>query len=392
LKVDEFDFALPPALIAAHPASPRDAARLLVVGETLTDRHVRDLPDLLRAGDLLVVNDTRVVPARLAGRIGAARIEVTLDREIAPGRWSALARPSKKFRTGTIVAFADDFAAEVEGRGAGGTVILRFAATGSALLALLARHGALPLPPYIPRSAGLEPRDAEDYQTVFASRPGAVAAPTAGLHFTPDLLARLDEHGIACTAVTLHVGAGTFLPVRVADTADHRMQPEWGQVGPAAVAAIERTRAAGGRVVAVGSTSLRLLETAAAGEGRVRPFEGLVDLFITPGYRFQVADLMLTNFHLPRSTLIMLVAAFAGHARIKAAYAHAIASGYRFYSYGDACLLYPGWTSMWTPRGGAAPLMPKPSDGQAEQTRIRSRQASNSTYAPGRAPEGRSER
>ncbi|MEX2650115.1 MAG: tRNA preQ1(34) S-adenosylmethionine ribosyltransferase-isomerase QueA [Alphaproteobacteria bacterium] len=339
MKVDQFDFDLPRTRIAAHPARPRDAARMLVVGARLDDRRVRDLPALLRPDDLVVVNDTRVMPARLEGRIGAGTVEVTLDRELEPGLWSALARPAKRFRPGERVRFAEDFAAEVAERREGGEVTLRFAETGTALLGRLARHGAVPLPPYIPRPAGPEPGDATDYQTVFARHAGAVAAPTAGLHFTDDLIARLAARAIGWTSVTLHVGAGTFLPVRVEETRDHRMHPEWGHVGPDAVQAVARARAAGGRVVAVGSTSLRLLETAADGTGRVQPFEGLVDLFITPGFRFRVADLMLTNFHLPRSTLIMLVAAFAGLDRVKAAYAHAIAEGYRFYSYGDACLL-----------------------------------------------------
>jgi S-adenosylmethionine:tRNA ribosyltransferase-isomerase len=338
LKVDLFDFTLAPGLIAERPASPRDAARLLVIGANLADRQVRDLPGLLRPGDLLVVNDTRVLPARLTGRIDAGRVEVTLDRETTPGRWAALVRPAKRFRPGSVVDFGEGFTASVVERGDGGQVSLAFTVAGPAFLGHLARHGAVPLPPYIPRPAGPEPADADDYQTVFAARPGAVAAPTAGLHFTPDLLARLEARGIARIAVTLHVGAGTFLPVRVDDTADHRMHPEWGRLGADVVAAVERTRATGGRVVAVGSTSLRLLETAAR-DGTLRPFEGLVDLFITPGFKFQVADLMLTNFHLPRSTLLMLVAAFAGRERILAAYAHAIAAGYRFYSYGDACLL-----------------------------------------------------
>lgn len=340
MDVDLFDFELPAERIAAHPAEPRDAARLLVVGDGLADRRVRDLPELLRPGDLLVVNDTRVLPARLAGRIGAGAVEVTLDRALDPATWTALVRPAKRFRLGATVAFAADLAAEVIERGDAGQVTLRFDATGAALVERIMRHGRVPLPPYIPRPTGPEPRDALDYQTLFARTPGAVAAPTAGLHFTPELVARLAAAGVALTTLTLHVGAGTFLPVRATDTTDHRMLPEWGRVGPDAVAAVRRARAAGGRVVAVGSTSLRLLETAAAGDS-VGPFEGLVDLFITPGYRFRMADLLVTNFHLPRSTLIMLVAAFAGLERVKRAYAHAIAAGYRFYSYGDACLVYP---------------------------------------------------
>ena len=338
MRVDTFDFALPKERIAARPASPRDSARLLEVRpDALVDRVVRDLPALLRPGDVLVVNDTRVIPARLVGTRGAARVEVTLDRPVGPGLWAALARPARKLAPGDRVVFAADLDARVVAR-EGGRVRLDFARDEAAMRAALARHGRVPLPPYIARPP--DAADTSDYQTVYARVPGAVAAPTAGLHFTPALLAALDARGIGRVAATLHVGPGTFLPVKAVDTAAHRMLAERGTIGAEAAAAIEGARAAGGRVVAVGSTALRLLETAADATGRVRPFAGETALFITPGYRFRVADLLLTNFHLPRSTLYMLVAAFAGIERMKAAYAHAIAAGYRFYSYGDACLLH----------------------------------------------------
>jgi S-adenosylmethionine:tRNA ribosyltransferase-isomerase len=337
MKVALFDFDLPPELIADRPAQPRDAARLLVVRETLEDRRVRALPELLRPGDLLVVNDTAVIPARLAGTIGTFAVEVTLLASEG-GTWSAFAKPAKRCRAGALIRFAPDFAAEVVDRGEGGEIRLRFGAEGAAFDRLLARHGRVPLPPYIRRPRGPTRDDASDYQTMFARDPGAVAAPTAGLHFTPDLVERLRARGIDLATVTLHVGAGTFLPVRVEDTEDHRMHAERGRVTAAAAEAIAKARAAGGRIVAVGTTSLRLLETAAA-DGAVRPFEGSTDLFITPGYRFRVVDVLLTNFHLPRSTLLMLVCAFGGMARMAVAYEHAKRSGYRFYSYGDACLI-----------------------------------------------------
>lgn len=339
MKVDLFDFELPRELIAAHPARPRDAARLLVVRtDRIEDRIVHELPDMLRPGDLLVVNDTKVIPARLNGRRGEARIEATLHKRVGPGCWAAFARPAKRLKQGDIVAFGSDLAATVAAKGEGGEVTLDFSRDDASLLSALDEIGTMPLPPYIPRDAP-EASDRADYQTIFARDAGAVAAPTAGLHFTDRLLAALDARGIGRATVTLHVGAGTFLPVKAEDTEDHRMHAEWGRVGEDTVAAIEKARAAGGRVVAVGTTALRLLESAADEDGRVRPFEGETDVFITPGYRFRVVDLLLTNFHLPRSTLFMLVSAFSGLERMKAAYAHAIASGYRFYSYGDACLL-----------------------------------------------------
>jgi S-adenosylmethionine:tRNA ribosyltransferase-isomerase len=340
MQLSDFDFDLPRALIAERPAVPREAARLLEVTATaLLDRSVADLPELLRPGDLLVFNDTRVIPARLLGQRGAAKVELTLHKAIAPDRWRAFARPAKRLRPGDRVDFAADFAAEVMSREAG-EVELRFASAGAELLALLQRHGRMPLPPYIKRADGADERDRHDYQTVFAAKDGAVAAPTAGLHFTPALLDALEARGVRRSAVTLHVGAGTFLPVTAEDPRQHRMHAELGIIEAATAAAVNETRAAGGRIVAAGTTSLRLLEAAADAGGRVPPFSGEVDLFILPGYRFKAVDLLLTNFHLPRSTLFMLVAAFAGLERMKAAYAHAVAARYRFFSYGDACLLH----------------------------------------------------
>ncbi len=341
MRVDLFDFALPQGLIADRPAEPRDSARLLVVADSLIDRRVRDLPEILCPGDLLVANDTRVVPARLRGRTGEARIAITLLRSLGAGVWTALARPAKRCRPGAAIRFAPDFAATILERAEGGEIRLHFAIDGADFAALLARHGEVPLPPYIARPQGPLAADALDYQTLFARNPGAVAAPTAGLHFTPELLARLGDRGIGLATVTLHVGPGTFLPVKVADTRDHRMHGEWGRVGPEAAAAVAAAGASGGRIVAVGTTSLRLLETAAIRTGSVAPYEGDCDLFITPGYRFRAVDLLLTNFHLPRSTLFMLVCALAGIERMQAAYAHAKGAGYRFYSFGDACLIAP---------------------------------------------------
>jgi S-adenosylmethionine:tRNA ribosyltransferase-isomerase len=341
MKVDLFDFDLPARLIADRPAVPRDAARLLEVGEGLGDHRVRDLPDLLQPGDLLVFNDTRVIPARLFGRRGAAQIEVTLHKVVAPDRWRAFARPARKLKPGDPIEFAGGLAAEVLAKGEGGEVELAFNRAGAALMDSLQRVGRTPLPPYIKRPGGADERDRADYQTIFAARDGAVAAPTAGLHFTPALLEALDWRGVGRVTVTLHVGAGTFLPVKVEDTSDHVMHPETGLIEAPAAETINATRAAGGRIVAAGTTSLRLLESAAEPGGEVRPFSGDTNLFITPGYRFKAVDLLLTNFHLPRSTLFMLVSAFAGLDRMKAAYEHAKAAGYRFYSYGDCCLLHP---------------------------------------------------
>jgi S-adenosylmethionine:tRNA ribosyltransferase-isomerase len=342
MLVSDFDFDLPRELIAARPIEPRDAARLLVVrGEAPEDRRVADLPRLLRPGDLLVFNDTRVIPARLVGTRGAATLEVTLHRALDERRWLAFVRNAKRLRPGDRVDFAADFSAEVAAKHPAGDVELRFDRGGAALREALEAHGSMPLPPYIKRGRGGDPQDRHDYQTIFAKKEGAVAAPTAGLHFTEALLAALDAAGLERLTVTLHVGAGTFLPVKALDTRDHRMHSETGILDEHAAARINAAKARGGRVVACGTTSLRLLESAADASGRVAPFAGDTDLFITPGYRFKIVDILLTNFHLPRSTLFMLVAAFAGLERMKRAYAHAIAERYRFFSYGDACLLFP---------------------------------------------------
>ncbi len=341
MGVAEFDFDLPPELIAQHPARPRDAARLLVVGEPPRDHMVRDLPGLLRPGDVMVCNDTRVIPAQLSARRGTARIGITLDRLLPDGTWHVLARNARRLRAGDRLDFdgATELTAIVQARDPDGGVALAFNLAGTAFAAALNRAGALALPPYIGRPAGPLPEDARDYQTIFARRPGAVAAPTAGLHFTPALLAALDARKVRRVAVTLHVGAGTFLPVRTEDVTAHRLHAEHGQIDAQAAAAINATRRSGGRVVAIGTTSLRLLESAAQPDGTIQPFAGETELFILPGYRFRAVDLLLTNFHLPRSTLFMLACAFAGTARMHASYAHAIASGYRFYSYGDATFL-----------------------------------------------------
>ena len=347
MRVDDFDFELPDSAIALHPARPRDAARLLAVtpGMPFADHIVRDLPTLLRPGDALVVNDTRVIPARLIGRRhrgeASARIEVTLHLREGSDTWRAFLRPAKKLAEGETLVFGDGFSATRTGSGEGGEAVLRFDRAGPDLDAALDRHGLMPLPPYIAHRRAEEAADTDDYQTLFACERGAVAAPTAGLHFTPDLMAALEARGIATHRVTLHVGAGTFLPVKAEDTRDHRMHAEWGRVTPEVAEALDATRAAGGRIVAVGTTALRILESAAAADGRVLPFEGQTSIFITPGYRFKAIDLLMTNFHLPRSTLFMLISAFSGLDTMQAAYAHAIAAGYRFYSYGDACLLHP---------------------------------------------------
>lgn len=339
MKVADFDFDLPSHFIAQRPAVPRDSARLLAVGDPFRDLTVKDLPGLLRAGDLMVFNDTRVIPARLLGRRGEARIEATLIRQRAADTWNALARPGRRLREGDSIDFGGGFTAIVAAKGEAGEVTLTFDRAGAELMAALERTGAMPLPPYIKRDDLADGSDRADYQTMYAKRDGAVAAPTAGLHFTPALMAALAERGVGTAFLTLHVGAGTFLPVKVDDLADHKMHAEWGEVTTQTAGAINAARAAGGRIVAVGTTSLRLLESAAADDGTLRPFAGETDIFITPGYRFKLADMMLTNFHLPKSTLFVLVCAFAGSDRMKAAYAHAKAVGYRFYSYGDGCLL-----------------------------------------------------
>ena len=339
MKTADFDFDLPSECIADRPVSPRDAARLLVVDGSLRDLQVRDLPGLLEPGDVLVFNDTRVLPARLRGRRGEARIEVTLHKQEAANEWRAFARPAKRLRLGDAIIFADGLSAEVVDKGEGGEVLLRFDVGGADLIAALQRHGEMPLPPYIRREGGADERDRVDYQTMFAEIEGAVAAPTAGLHFTPELMQAVRDRGVIAAPLTLHVGAGTFLPVKVEDIAEHRMHAEYGEITAENAQTVNKARAAGGRVVAVGTTVLRLLESAADEDGVLHPFAGDTDIFITPGYRFKIVDLLMTNFHLPKSTLFMLVCAFAGMDRMKAAYAHAIAAGYRFYSYGDGSLL-----------------------------------------------------
>jgi S-adenosylmethionine:tRNA ribosyltransferase-isomerase len=339
MRVEDFDFRLPTERIAQRPVEPRDAARLLrVTADGVADRHIRDLPGLLGPGDLLVFNDTRVVPARLAGLRGAVRVSVTLHQALGLDCWRVFAKPGKRLHPGDRLEFAPGFSAAVIAKPPDGFVTLRFDRGGPELLAALHRWGRMPLPPYI-RGGIADERDAGDYQTLFARNEGAVAAPTAALHFTPALIAALEARGIDRVGLTLHVGAGTFLPVKVTDTADHVMYEEIGFLPAATAAAVNRRRAAGGRIVAIGTTSLRLLESAASSDGTIEPFSGPTALFITPGYRFKVVDMLLTNFHLPRSTLFMLVAGFSGLARIKAAYDHAVAGQYRFYSYGDCCLL-----------------------------------------------------
>ncbi len=338
MQLSEFDYELPPELIATAPARPRDSARLLhVAADGLHDHTVRDLPALLRPDDLLVVNDTKVIPAQLSARRGEAKIGITLDRRLDDGSWRVLLRNSKRVKQGDTLVIDPAFSAEVLGMLDGGAAILRF--TADDFYAALARSGALALPPYIARPEGITEQDKSDYQTLFAAHEGAVAAPTAGLHFTPELLAALQARGIEMAKVTLHVGAGTFLPVRVERIEDHKMHAERGYITQEAAQRINAAKAAGRRVIPIGTTALRLLESAATAEGVLKPFDSETEIFIYPGYRFKIADALFTNFHLPHSTLLMLVSAFAGTERIKAAYQHAIANGYRFYSYGDACLL-----------------------------------------------------
>jgi len=342
MRVDLFDFELPPDRIALRPVRPRDAARMLVVeGENpFADRTVRDLPRLLRQGDVLVFNDTRVIPAQLEGTRGEAKIGATLHKRLALRRWQAFVRNAKRVRPGDRIDFAQDVAAIVEERHADGSFTLAFCGD-EPVEALLERAGTMPLPPYIAGKRATDDQDRSDYQTMFAREDGAVAAPTAALHFTPALLAALDEAGIGRETLTLHVGAGTFRPVKVDDTEAHAMHSEWGRIDAATAERLTAARRAGGRIIAVGTTSLRLLESAADGDGKIRPFEGDTAIFITPGYRFRAIDGLMTNFHLPKSTLFMLVSALMGRERMQAAYAHAIAYEYRFYSYGDSSLLLP---------------------------------------------------
>jgi len=355
MRTDLFDFDLPEDRIALHPVKPRDAARLLVVrpGTGVEDRSVRDLPRLLRPGDGIVFNDTRVIPAALTGtrsrNDNVAHIDATLIERLDESRWRAFARPGKRLREGDVIRFGDEgkvcFAgvldATVEDKGEAGLLTLCFNLQGAYLDAAIAALGEMPLPPYIASKRSANEKDRTDYQTMFAEKEGAVAAPTAALHFTPELVAALEAGGMSLHIVTLHVGAGTFLPVKADDTDAHVMHLETGEITEAAATALNEVRARGGRIVAVGTTSLRLLESAADESGIIRPFAGGTQIFITPGYRFRAVDLLMTNFHLPRSTLFMLVSAFSGLDTMKAAYAHAIANGYRFYSYGDASLLFP---------------------------------------------------
>lgn len=376
MKVDLFDFDLPPERIATRPVTPRDAARLLVVGGAqspeskvqssvadIRDVSVRDLPSFLRPGDVMVFNNTRVIPARLLGKRGEAKVEVTLHKRLSsviPAQagipisdavmdsrlrrndgkecWQAFAKPGKKLRIGDTFTIADDFTAIVDDKLESGEVVLRFDCAGATLLDKLHRYGSMPLPPYMHREA--DATDANRYQTVFAKEAGAVAAPTAGLHFTSELLAAIDARGVKRVEVTLHVGAGTFLPVKVDDTKDHQMHSEDIVITQQQAEAINAAKAAGGRIVAVGTTAMRVLESVTSEQGVVQPFVGETRIFITPGYRFRAVDILMTNFHLPRSTLFMLVSAFSGLEEMRAAYQHAIDSGYRFYSYGDACLLF----------------------------------------------------
>lgn len=340
MKTALFDFELPEERIATAPVSPRDAAKMLVVdGDAFADAVVRELPDYLRPGDVMVFNDTRVIPARLMGKRGEAKVELLLHKQRGDGSWVCFAKPAKKLRVDDCIRFAEDFSGEVVEKREDGQVVVRF---GDDLREKLLRHGSMPLPPYIEKLRKAGAKDSEDYQTVYGRHEGSVAAPTAGLHYTPELLAAIDAAGVKRVHVTLHVGGGTFLPVKVEDTAEHVMHSEYAVLSAEAAEAINHAKAAGGRVIAVGTTSLRTLETATDERGEVQAFEGETDIFITPGYRFKVVDMLLTNFHLPRSTLFMLVCAFCGIARMKAAYSHAVAGGYRFYSYGDTSLLYRG--------------------------------------------------
>ncbi len=348
MDVSLFDFDLPEELIALRPASPRDNARMVVVREEGRLKHgcVSELASFLRAGDVLVLNDTKVIRARLRGFRDArahgsdAKIEILLHKRLGPDRFAAFARPARKLATGDRLSLGQTISASIAARGEAGEVELRFALAGVALDAAIAAEGEMPLPPYIAGKRKTDARDASDYQTIYARENGSVAAPTAGLHFTPALFEALEARGVGRVGVTLHVGPGTFLPVSVADTAQHKMHPEWAYLSEESAAHLNAVRRAGGRIVAVGTTSLRTLETAAAPDGTLKAFAGETDIFITPGYRFRTADILLTNFHLPRSTLFMLVSAFTGTDTVKGAYAEAIKERYRFYSYGDACLLF----------------------------------------------------
>ena len=341
MRVDLFDFELPPDRIALRPARPRDSARMLLVeGDQLSDRTVTDLVDILRPGDALIFNDTRVIPAQLEGRRGDARVGATLHKREGLREWRAFVRNAKRVRDGDLIEFGEGVKASAVERDSEGAILLHFHGDEPVEL-LLERAGQMPLPPYIAGKRPTDEADLDDYQTMFARESGAVAAPTAALHFTDRLIAALDERGVKRETLTLHVGAGTFLPVKADDTASHRMHSEWGRIDQATAHRLNGVKAAGGRLIAVGTTSLRLIESASADDGRVLPFEGDTAIFITPGYRFKAVDGLMTNFHLPRSTLFMLVSALMGLDVMKSAYAYAIEQGYRFYSYGDSSLLLP---------------------------------------------------
>ena len=341
MRVDLFDFELPPERIALRPARPRDSARLLLVeGGDISHHQVLELPELLQPGDVLVFNDTKVIPAQLEGRRGDASIGATLHKREGPREWQAFLRNAKRARIGDMIDFGEGVHASVVEKADDGSALLRFHGEEPVEI-MLERAGRMPLPPYIASKRAADEEDRADYQTMFAREEGAVAAPTAALHFTPELLRALDERGISRETLTLHVGAGTFLPVKADDTTGHKMHAEWGRIDAATAERLNAARASGGRLIAVGTTSLRLLESAAGDDGLIRPFEADTAIFITPGYRFKAIDGLVTNFHLPKSTLFMLVSALMGLDVMQAAYAHAIAEEYRFYSYGDASLLLP---------------------------------------------------
>ena len=345
MRVDLFDFHLPQDRIALRPVRPRDSARLLAVeGRDISDHQFLELPDLLRSGDVLVFNDTKVIPAQLEGRRGEASIGATLHKREGPRDWQAFLRNARRARVGDTIDFGSGVGAFVAGKAADGSALLHFIGE-EPVEVLLERAGRMPLPPYIASKRAADAEDRDDYQTMFAREEGAVAAPTAALHFTPRLLDQLDERGIGRETLTLHVGAGTFLPVKADDTDAHKMHAEWGRIDAATAKRLNTARAAGGRLIAVGTTSLRLLESAAGDDGTIHPYEGDTAIFITPGYRFEAIDGLITNFHLPRSTLFMLVSALMGLDVMKSAYAHAIEAGYRFYSYGDGSLLIPSRAS-----------------------------------------------
>lgn len=339
MKVSLFDYHLPADCIAQYPTHPRDMSRMLVVGDERKDASVRDLPDFLQPGDVLVLNDTKVIPARLFGKRGDAAVELLLHRKQGRGSWEAFAKPAKKLKQGDTIVIAPDFTAKVLDKHPDGLISVYFEGDEAEVMRKLQTHGVAPLPPYIKREKARDEDDINEYQTLYARAEGSVAAPTAGLHFTESLMASLNNKGVQVAFVTLHVGAGTFLPVKTDDTDTHVMHAEWAEVSEETAAIVNKAKAEDRRIVAVGTTSLRTLESAAAGQGRLQPFAGDTRLFITPGYQFKLVDVLLTNFHLPRSTLFMLVCAFAGTARMQEAYNYAITTGYRFYSYGDACLL-----------------------------------------------------